>query len=660
MALIVADRIQETSSTAGTGNLTLLGATTGYRAASTVCANGDTFTYYAEDIDALGRPLGAWETGLGTWGTGNILTRTTIYASSNGGAAVSWAAGTRRIGLGLVSNAALGPTTIAGNISATNLSGTNTGDQTNISGNSGTSTKLATARTINGVAFDGSANITVNAVDATARIASTEKGAVNGVATLDASGLVPVAQLPSYVDDVLEYANLAGFPASGVTGRIYVALDTNKTYRWGGSSYVYITSGAVDSVAGKTGVVALVKGDVGLANVDNTADSAKSVNFATSSTNATNLTGIAPTCGYSSAGNNIGFVGIGGPQIMGDTTTAAMLSFHRAGAYAVNFGLDTDNVLKVGGWSMGAVSYAIYHTGNLTNLNQLTNGPGYTTNTGTVTSVVAGDGMTQTGTPSVNPTLNVVSHAGTAGSIGTINVGADAIGVDLGTTSTTAARGDHGHTLAAVTAAGNTATNNIILPGAEGNAYGFWGGTTDYSIAMGVTAGTYQYGPVTDYSIKTCMRNGPGRGFTWGQYGVKPIAALNATSGDMQIAGVFSAAAKNFLIPHPTKSDMQLRYGSLESPYHGVRLTGTGLVVKGKCTVKLPDYIYGLCKQEGAQVQITNIKHGKVLWVQDVDVQNNEFTVEAKIGFFDKKEYEFFWSFTGIRKDISDLIVESE
>ena len=109
MALIVADRVQETSTTTGTGPLTLLGAVTGYRAASAVCVNGDTFTYYAEAIDANERPTGAWETGLGTWGTGNILTRTTIYASSNTGAAVSWAAGTKRIGLGLVSNAALGP-----------------------------------------------------------------------------------------------------------------------------------------------------------------------------------------------------------------------------------------------------------------------------------------------------------------------------------------------------------------------------------------------------------------------------------------------------------------------------------------------------------------------------------------------------------------------
>ena len=103
--------------------------------------------------------------------------------------------------------------------------------------------KLFTARTINGVSFDGSANITINAVDSTARIASSEKGAANGVATLGADGKVPAAQLPSFVDDVLEFTNLAGFPATGVTSIIYVALDTNKIYRWSGSTYVEISVG---------------------------------------------------------------------------------------------------------------------------------------------------------------------------------------------------------------------------------------------------------------------------------------------------------------------------------------------------------------------------------------------------------------------------------
>ena len=114
-----------------------------------------------------------------------------------------------------------------------------------------------------------------------AKESTANKGVANGYAGLDVTGKVPSAQLPSYVDDVLEYANLAGFPATGEAGKIYVALDTNKTYRWSGSAYIYITSGVVDSVAGKTGVVTLVKGDVGLGNVDNTSDATKNSAAAT-------------------------------------------------------------------------------------------------------------------------------------------------------------------------------------------------------------------------------------------------------------------------------------------------------------------------------------------------------------------------------------------
>lgn len=56
-------------------------------------------------------------------------------------------------------------------------------------------------------------------------------------------GKIPASQLPSYVDDVEEYANLAAFPEPGETSKIYVAIDTAKTYRWSGSIYVEVSSG---------------------------------------------------------------------------------------------------------------------------------------------------------------------------------------------------------------------------------------------------------------------------------------------------------------------------------------------------------------------------------------------------------------------------------
>lgn len=67
-------------------------------------------------------------------------------------------------------------------------------------------------------------------------------GQPGGVAELDDTGHVPTSQLPSYVDDVQEYPSRSDFPATGEAGKIYVATDTNLTYRWTGSGYVEISS----------------------------------------------------------------------------------------------------------------------------------------------------------------------------------------------------------------------------------------------------------------------------------------------------------------------------------------------------------------------------------------------------------------------------------
>ena len=82
-----------------------------------------------------------------------------------------------------------------------------------------------------------------------AKVASSAIGAANGVAGLDSAGKVPSNQLPSYVDDVLEYAALSSFPSTGEAGKIYVAKDTNKSYRWSGSTYVELSSYAEASTS---------------------------------------------------------------------------------------------------------------------------------------------------------------------------------------------------------------------------------------------------------------------------------------------------------------------------------------------------------------------------------------------------------------------------
>lgn len=206
-----------------------------------------------------------------------------------------------------------------------------------LSGTSGLLKKTAA----NTYSLDTSAYLTgISSGDVTTALGFTpenaaNKGVANGYASLDAGGKVPSTQLPSYVDDVEEYTNLAAFPATGEVGKLYVALDTNALYRWSGSTYVVITGSpgstdavpegstnlyytdtraraaisasgdlsynsttgvmsftdAVTSVAGRTGAVTLAAADVGLGNVENTALStwAGSTNLTTLGTIVTGI-----------------------------------------------------------------------------------------------------------------------------------------------------------------------------------------------------------------------------------------------------------------------------------------------------------------------------------------------------------------------------------
>lgn len=129
------------------------------------------------------------------------------------------------------------------------------------------------------------------------KLAASQKGAAGGVAELDSSGKVPAAQLPSYVDDVIEgYLSGGKFyketahttEITGETGKIYVDLSSSKTYRWSGTAFVEISAslalGTTSSTAfrgdqGKTAYDhsqltsgnphSVTKSDVGLGNVTN-------------------------------------------------------------------------------------------------------------------------------------------------------------------------------------------------------------------------------------------------------------------------------------------------------------------------------------------------------------------------------------------------------
>ena len=140
-----------------------------------------------------------------------------------------------------------------------------------------------------------------NKTAGTYTIATTDLiGAANGLAELDGTGKVPSSQLPSFVDDVVDYANLAAFPVTGESGKIYIALDSNLTYRWSGSVYVEISPSlalgetSASAYRGDRGKIAydhsqltsgnphnVTKSDVGLSNCDNTSDANKPISSAT-------------------------------------------------------------------------------------------------------------------------------------------------------------------------------------------------------------------------------------------------------------------------------------------------------------------------------------------------------------------------------------------
>ncbi len=102
--------------------------------------------------------------------------------------------------------------------------------------------KITTITATNGTTYDIGAKYDVDGNEIkTSYIKTSAKGAASGVVPLNSSSKIDSTYLPSYVDEVLEYANKASFPATGETGKIYVDKDTNLTWRWSGTAYVEIS-----------------------------------------------------------------------------------------------------------------------------------------------------------------------------------------------------------------------------------------------------------------------------------------------------------------------------------------------------------------------------------------------------------------------------------
>ena len=268
MALILADRVRETSTTTGTGALSLAGAVVGYQTFSSAIGNTNTCYY------AISNPgVAEWEVGIGTYATsGNTLTRTTILKSSNSNAAVNFSAGTKdvfvtypatkSVYLDASGNVTLtGTTTLAG-VTATSVtdSGLTSGrvtyagtagllqDSANLTFNGTTLTaNTIGAFTLSGTVAGGGNNINNVIIGATTPLAGS-------FTTLSASGDVSANNGLSYITGVIS-------PSSAASGKVMeLVVDSDRVDMGGTFRSTIISFDRTNTVYGDLNIQGLSVG----------------------------------------------------------------------------------------------------------------------------------------------------------------------------------------------------------------------------------------------------------------------------------------------------------------------------------------------------------------------------------------------------------------
>jgi hypothetical protein len=156
-------------------------------------------------------------------------------------------------------------------------------------------------------------------------------------------------------------------------------------------------------------------------------------------------------------------------------------------------------------------------------------------------------------------------------------------------------------------------------------------------------------------AVTVAIFSNTGTGYTSGLW-IKSVNGENIKVGiglsnpefELEINGEISAVNKSFVIPHPTKPNMKLRYGSLEGPENGVYIRGIATSNK----IELPDYWLGLVDYNTITVHLTPIGNNNAHFFQKIE----DNIVYIKVGLF--KKINCFYSIWAERKDIAKLIVE--
>jgi hypothetical protein len=380
MALVVNDRVKETSTTTGTGTFTLAGAVLGFETFSTAIGNTNT-TYYS-----IVNENGEFEVGLGTVGAGT-LARTTILSSSNSDAAVNFSAGTKDVFCTLPASKAV-ILDSSGNIVANNGSNLTNLDADNLA--SGTLPDARFPATL--PAANGSALTNLNASNL-------------------ASGTVPIARID---------LNLLTTSTADADGDFFAVVDSVGAEKKLTKANINISgfnndSGFIDGSS--LNASNLDSGTVPDARFPATLPAASGANL--TSLNASNLaSGTVPDARFPAtlpAISGANLTNLDASDLASGTVPIARIDLNLLTTSTA----DGDGDFFVVVDSVGAEKKLTKANINISGFN---NNSGFTTNTGTVTSVSGGNGLT--GTVTTSGSLNVGAGTG-------IDVAADAISVDV-------------------------------------------------------------------------------------------------------------------------------------------------------------------------------------------------------------------------------------
>jgi hypothetical protein len=399
-----------------------------------------------------------------------------------------------------------GNLSVTGTIGATNLSGTNTGDQTTISGNAGSATILQTARNIGGVSFNGSANIDLPGVNT-----SGNQNTTGTAANITASSNTSLTSL----------SNLAT-----------VGTITSGTWQGSSISTTY-TDAKVTSVSAGTGIsVNTTTGAVTVSTSQNIATSASPTFADLTLTGGFTVGGSLSRGTYTSAsnyvtgadnivlkGNSSGVSGIffesekDGTNI-NHPSDFAFIQFHsygiggstgEANRLVIGASNDADDLIVLNPMATdgvkvrvgaGTTEYTVWHSGNLTNLNQLTNGPAYISGNQSIS--ISGD-ATGSGTTSISLTVNSIQNRGfrNTGS----NEGVNAQSLDSN---------------------GMTYVTNV-----DGSSTNLTGNATDGALYSQIYSSSWQHQIYGDYRTGIMYARGKNNG-TWQSW--KRVALSNSTT----------------------------------------------------------------------------------------------------------------------------------